>query len=244
MSARKEAVIHIGTHKTGTTSFQHALVQSRDALAASGVQLVSDMASGQCRSLANEAVRPDLIFPGRVLNPDLLLPEARLEARRWLRDQFGGPASLAIVSDEALSFVRTTAEARRVRRLLGGRRARIVVVLRDRDEYLRSWGEQLESMGFPRSSRYAASFMNVAPDSWLADTDQLVRSYRSAFGRDAVTVLQYADLTAEGSSTRGLWSACGLPEPDAPSILDTWHNVTAEKTPAGPAVRLLQRIWD
>lgn len=244
MRSSREAVIHIGTHKTGTTAFQQALWAARDELAAGGVRLVADMASGQCLSLANEAVRPELVFPARTLNPDLLLPESCLIARRWLREQFAGPEPLAIASHEALSFVRSPVEARRVRRVLDGRRARIVVVLRDRESYLRSWSEQLRSMGFPSSSRYAASFMNTTPDSWLADTDRLVRSYRSVFGRDAVTVLPYADLVARGSSARAVWEACGLPDPADSALLDTWSHLSAEKPEPPPVVRWAQRFWE
>lgn len=244
MAHRREAVIHIGTHKTGTTSFQRALWQSRDELVAAGVALVADMSTGQCLSLANEGVRTELIFPGRALSPNLLLAEARVKSRRWLREQFASRAPLAIASHEALGLVRSSAEARRVRRLLDGRRGRIVVVVREADDYLRSWSAQLRGMGFPTTSSYASSFMNVSPDSWLVDTDQLVRSYRSVFGREAVTVLRYDELVSTGSSTRGLWSACGLPELSDSSVLDDWRNVTADRPePPTPRTRP-QRFWD
>lgn len=244
MAHRREAIIHIGTHKTGTTSFQRALWESRDELSAAGVALVADMPTGQCLSLANEGVRDEMIFPGRVLNPNLLLTESRVTSRQWLREQFASRAPIAIASHEALSLVRTASEARRVRRLLDGRRGRIVVVVREPADYLRSWAAQLRNMGFPTSSSYASSFMNVAPDSWLVNTDQLVRSYRSVFGRESVTVLRYEELLTTGSSTRGLWSACGLPDPSDPSVLDDRSNVTSDMPEPPPTRPWPQRFWD
>lgn len=240
----REAIIHIGTHKTGTTAFQSALWQSREHLAAVGVGVVADSESGQCLSLANEAVRPDLIFPARTGNPDLLLPEARAVARAWLREQFAASYPRVIASHEALSFVRSAAEARRVRRLVAGRRVTIVAVIRHPDDYARSFADQLASMGFSTESRYASSFMNLSPGSWLFDTRRLLDSYRTVFGRQSVIVLDYDEVRASGSSTRGLWEACGLPALADPSVLDAWTNVSGEKPPHPPARRWAHRLWE
>ena len=241
---RREAILHIGTHKTGTTAFQAALRRSRESLRAAGVHVVADMESGQCLSLANEAVRETLIFPARTGNPDLLLPEARRYARRWLREQFASEHPRVIASHEALSFVRTEAEVRRIKRLMAGRRVTVIVVLRDPVAYARSFAEQLASMGFASESRYASSFMNVSPRSWLLDTDRLLAVYRRVFGRRSVIVLDYDEVRRSGSVTRTLWEVAGLPVPEDPSVLDAWENVSAAKPPHPPARRWAHREWE
>lgn len=232
-------VVHIGTHKTGTTSFQAALAARVDDLASHGIRVFhSDVIANQ--GIASElpllAVRPELTFPMRVRMPDTTLPSALDAMRRRVRAEVETRTPVLIASHEGLSYIRTTDEVERLRELLDGREVRIVVVLRDKESFLVSWRGQLERMGYSTTSPYIDSFMNTSADSWITDWDTLVRVYGDVFGPEAITVLDY-DLETQrrGSVVPALWTAMGLPEDFLPARSDPWLN-TAAQTRAPTAV--------
>lgn len=222
-SGRREVVLHIGTHKTGTTAFQRYCLENRAWLAGQGVDLfVHASGAPQAHELPLLALRDDLTIPLRVRNPDWTLDEAKGEMRRTVADALGqdGGARL-LFSHEALSFARTDAEIDTLRALLGAVVVRVVVMLRRPDDYLASWKKQLERMGFSSTSSYRTSFQYTEPDSWLVDFERLLAVYRDGFGADQVTVLDYdAAVEADASVVPVLLETCGV---DRSSLAEGWQ---------------------
>lgn len=231
-SPSREVVLHIGTHKTGTTAFQRYALAHREFLRDQGIAFyVHGSGAPQAHELPLLSLRPDLCIPLRVRKPDLVLEEARpmmVEAvERFVADS--GDAT-CLFSHEALSFIRDRAEAERLRALLGGADVSVVVMLREPAAFLQSWAVQLERMGFATSSPFRSSFMNTDPDSWLVDYDTLIGVYRDVFGDDRVSVLSYEDAMArDGSSVPSLMAACGV-RGDLPEGWADQRNLRSDST--------------
>ena len=215
----RSLVVHIGTHKTGTTSFQHALSSATERIESLGKFHIFRSAYTSVRGLALElsllVVRPSLNFTLRRLLPDSTLESAQAQMRQTVASELSSNAQTVILSQEALSFLRTDREFDDLRSLLtaSGRTPHFVVVLRKRESFLRSYKSQLVKMGMPTSSPFTDSLSYTEPDSWLVDTASLIHGYHRAFGADSLTVLSYeAMLQVHGSVIPSLWKACGLPE--------------------------------
>jgi hypothetical protein len=229
-SKPRTAVVHIGTHKTGTTSFQHALSSAAERIEASGEFRLFRSRLTDVASWAFEVpllvIRPALSFPLRRWFPDSSLESAQAAYRRHVLSEFSSEARTVILSQEALSLLRTEAEFNDLRTLFAesGRIPRFVVVLRNRDAFLRSYRAQLARSGMPTTSEYKDSISYTEPDSWLADTASLIHGYHRAFGADSLMVLKYEVLAQDqGSVVPALWRACGLPEYLLPADLH-WLN--------------------
>lgn len=229
-SKQRTVVVHIGTHKTGSTSFQHALSSAAERIEASGEFRLFRSMHTNVTSWALEVpllvVRRSLNFTLRRLLPDATLDSAQIALRRHVMEELSSDARHVIMSQEALSLLRTDAEFRELRQLFAesGRVPRFVVVLRKKEAFLRSYKAQLAKMGMPVSSQYKDSLSYTEPDSWLADTASLIHGYHRAFGADSLTVLKYEVMVHDqGSVVPALWRACGLPEYLLPADLH-WLN--------------------
>jgi len=229
-SKQRTVVVHIGTHKTGSTSFQHALSSAAERIEASGEFRLFRSMHTDVKSWALEVpllvVRRSLNFTLRRLLPDATLDSAQIALRRHVLDELSSDAQHVIMSQEALSLLRTEAEFHVLRQLFAesGRIPRFVVVLRKKEAFLRSYKAQLVKMGMPVSSQYKDSLSYTEPDSWLADTASLIHGYHRAFGANSLTVLKYEVMVQDqGSVVPALWRACGLPEYLLPAELH-WLN--------------------
>lgn len=226
----RSLVVHIGTHKTGTTSFQHALSSATDLLEASGRLRVFRSKYTPVRGWAHEVpllvVRPGLSIMLRRVFPDASLESAQALIRQHVASQFSSAVNTILMSHEALSYLRTQQEFNDFKSLIAesGRTPRFVVVLREKGAFLRSYRAQLSKMGMPSRSQYRDSVSYTEPDSWLADTGSLIHGYHQAFGAASLTVLNYEVLLREdGSVVPGLWKACGLPTEALPDKV-AWLN--------------------
>jgi hypothetical protein len=224
----RDVVLHIGTHKTGTTSFQAVLASTASPLADLGVHVfrsqVSDIASWS-HELPLIAVRRELTFPLRCMFPDSTLPSMQSEMRQHVISEMQSTAQRVIASHEALSFVRTPREVETLVDVLDARSCRVVVVLRDPESFLGSWKRQLATMGYATNSPYPDSYMNTDFSSWLTEWDVMIDAYAAVIGHEAITVLDYeSEVRSRGTIIDGLWSACGLPSVLKPNADVPWLN--------------------
>jgi hypothetical protein len=200
-------VLHIGTHKTGSTSLQRFLRdENGGALASVGAR-----------------------FPEGVIHPDnhlelqilAMRPERRTEAARrrhpetlepaWIRStedrvraEIAGGGTI-VYSAETLSYLRFPDELDRLLALLsgaggsGGTDVQMVMYTRDPAAFLRSYTLTLRLLGVdlsadPESNAY------VQPDTWLVDYASRIALWERFLGAERVTVLDYdALVAAEGS---------------------------------------------
>ena len=135
--------------------------------------------------------------------------------------QVEGPAETLVIASETLSFLRNPAELSALAKLLTTREVTVVVTLRERSDYLRSWAEHLTRDGFTLSDD-TNSFAYVQPDSWLADYDSLLAAYRNQFGQESVRVVDYeAEIQANTTVIPGIMKHIVATTDDLPE----WHGV-------------------
>jgi hypothetical protein len=177
--------LHIGLHKTGTTSFQMWCKDNAAQLSELGVDYylpVIRPKRGNGSEIGELILRDGVKF--------IAAPEAqRASTGAHLADFIAratGPKLL--ISGEDLSYVRTLEECRRLRRHLGDLRVHVILVRREQGEWWRSYCNQIErdgETGTPSTNSRAC----LDRTGWLTDFATLETVYRRTF--DAMTVLDY-----------------------------------------------------
>lgn len=218
--AADQVVLHIGTHKTGTTSLQHFLHDHPDLLAAVDATYPAGMVIAASHSeLPLLALRSDLTWPARLRFPETQQPAWLDAARDHVEQQIASCHTGTIIfSHEDLSYARFDEELDLLRHLLADLPARVILSLRERSAFLRSYGDQLEATGFALSTD-PSSFAYVEADSWLADYDSLTAAYRRRFGASSVTLIDYDDeLRRHGSVIPAFAALLGLAPASLPKL--------------------------
>ncbi|MFD2174953.1 hypothetical protein [Rhodobacter lacus] len=177
--------LHIGLHRTATSSFQTAMVAQRAAFEAAGIApWAGANGSGHAREIAFACLRPGVFDrAGECADPQAL--RRQLEA---LIDTTPEPDLL--ISSEHLSLIRTQAEIDRLRGLFAGRdvRVHILAVVRAPEVWFRSYADQIAKEKDTRPAP-AGSRRNIAPDSWVRATEPMLALYAQNF--PDMTVLDY-----------------------------------------------------
>jgi hypothetical protein len=232
----KTASVHVGLHKTGTTAFQEALDLASEELLDLDVQVMQyfgplyrETPDSQAFDLANAVVRLDIDAYFRLRAPESLLASVLEESERSVRAYAAAESHHLVASMESLSLISSTAEVERLVDLLAPRKVTVVLVLRERGEFLNSLRLQVERLGLPTASEFHDSCLYLEDDTWLADFERMVATFREVLGDDQVVVLEYDEAVGrDGSIVPGLWDACGLPPiPSQRVIFDrNWANLT------------------
>jgi hypothetical protein len=222
------ALVHIGTHKTGTTSFQHWAQDNRGALLDQGMHLFEGKYALTSIALPLLCTRPNRTTPPQRFVMDYRLDEWRADMEAYVAEQVAHPAEDLLVSAEDLSLLRFPDEVERLVELLAPRTVRVAVCLRDPDEFLRSYRAEMNRLGEPPSD-YPSSHTYYGNDTWLTRWDEMLATWRSVIGDDKVVAFSYEDAIAEhGSTIPGVLEAFGI----APDGLPSWEsyltNVTAK----------------
>lgn len=175
--------IHVGPHKTGTTSIQAFMARCRPAIRQQGVAVYSEdprpnVVQANAWQLAHCFIRAELPTPMRILAPGLLpgSAEAALHVRRFEEWSVSRNVSTCLVSAESFSFLRTDREAAHLQQVLGTIFERITPVLTIRDpvEWRRSWHQQLRTMGLAAREAAQPDHLSLV-GSWYFDQDALRR---------------------------------------------------------------------
>ena len=193
-----DVYLHIGVHKTGTTSVQAYLRDHARWLLGQRVfipALPATMGEQNHFGLSVYGLDDDRLSPmkRRLLeSPGFDLSEYRNQVAREVNKALQSRAAARIVfTNEGLSLLRTNSELDRLAGLFNGLAVHVIVYTRDPAEYLSSYKAQLRGSGDPVSDDPASPFY-VAEDSWLADWDALVSIYRQRF--DSISVLNYDEI--------------------------------------------------
>lgn len=196
----REALLHIGTHKTGSTSFQRWALGAREALADTGVHLYRPQYDGLSHyDVPLWCMRRSRMMGKKTAHPEHCLDEWRDEFEERFRSQVQDKQSV-LVTAEALSLLRHEDEVRRVVSLFPDRHLRAVVVLRDPADFLASYKRQMARAG-RTPSRYRTSIDYVEPDSWLVQYEDLLGVWRRVLGDDQVESVGYEEAMAAFGST-------------------------------------------
>lgn len=184
------AFVHIGTHKTGSTSLQYWLAQhAEDLVRDHGIGVYRPIHPNG-RELALWCANSDRSIPTIREIPEWRTDAWRNQAYDHIRRETLRPDETLVFSNETLSLLRTTDELERLRDLLAPRRIEIIYVTRRREDFLRSWREQLTRDGFTPSTDQS-SFAYLESNSWLVDYDDIVRVNTEVFGHDHVHHVDY-----------------------------------------------------
>lgn len=218
--------LHVGTHKTGTTSFQAMLRDQAAALRATGLEPLvgppfAPRDSANAHLLANALVRPDLKSPSRLRNtcpvPDAAYTAEMIAALHARLSEVTVPD--VVISSEKFCLMRTEDERARLETALRPLFSEIVPVLclRRVEGWRESWNNQLEKTG-------TTPLLAGVPDAqstkgeWYYDTDSIVAFWQSV---GPLKVIDYdAALGTDGSILPALFGAL---ERDAPGN-GTWLN--------------------
>lgn len=189
--SRRRSILHIGTHRTGTTSVQRFL---RDHLGAP-VFPVGSILDDVHEEVAFVAMRPER-YTVTVIDPAERGPSGRAAAAEWVRRVVESDVDRLVLSSETLSLLRHPDEIDRVADLLAGREWEVLLVVRDTAEYLASYEVAVRLVGaVPGDDPDQPTYLG--PDTWLVDHAARVQAWERW---SPVTVVDYDEVVArEGS---------------------------------------------
>jgi hypothetical protein len=212
----KQLYVHIGTHKTGSTSVQRWMSERREFLGANGY--------GLYRGLHNESnhtelflatMRPDRDSFAKLSLSDVSFDEGYMAmvADRVQAFIHSAPQSELILTSEGLSLLRHPDEIERLAGVFGGDydRIKIILFLRNPKDYLESYRLQLRKKKGRVPSADYWSALYVEDDTWLTNYQQLIDVYGEGFGRENVHVIDYdQEMEREGNVIPSFLRAIGL----------------------------------
>ncbi len=192
MSTEKRIVIHVGIHRTGSTSIQEFLRTHRAVLRTLSVDFyLGEYVPSNHVELHAAAMRLERTSPFK-LNTGLVLDETfreRVQARvRQYITQ--SDCRCVVFSAEGLSYLRYEDEMNRLRAMIPEGGIEIVMYLRDAASFLASYKSELKKHTMPATIE-SDSFAYTGEDSWLVDFESRLASFRNAFGAQNVIALDF-----------------------------------------------------
>jgi len=191
----KNIYIHIGTHKTGSTSLQRWMLEHESFLNANGFILYKgDHKTHNHVELYLAAMRYDRDSFGKQSMPEVKFDESYTSAVSKQVQTFiskYGNENL-ILSTEGLSLLRHRDEIQKLATILGSdyENIKIILYLRDKKDYLSSYRLQLKKKERKASTDYWSA-LYVEDDTWLIDYEQLITAYGDVFGLNNIVVIDY-----------------------------------------------------
>jgi hypothetical protein len=221
----RTVVLHIGTHRTGTTSIQQALADERQGLLARvGFRFPETPVMRNIHvELQFASTRPDRLealarFYDWMLEK-LEYPIRHCQDRAWFDTTraaiAGTDGDRLVYSVEGLSLLRYPDEIERVVSLFDGSDLSVVMFVRDPAEFLRSYEWSMQVLGLAMSDD-PDSILYVGPGSWLVDYETRTDLWRSAIGASNVRIVSYEEcMASDGSTVPAMFEALGIARADA-----------------------------
>ncbi len=186
-----KCLLHIGTHKTGTTSIQHFLRHHVGAPSFPMGLIHPDTHT----ELVNLAFRPER-FDLAITDPDTLTEQWRRQAIERIRGQVASDVDQLIYSSENLSLLCHPDEVGTMMGLLEGRDVQVVMYTRNPADFLESFSFTIGLFGLAPPTRPDA-INDFSPDSWLVDYQARIDLWAH---HTAVTVIDYDEVVARDGS--------------------------------------------
>lgn len=208
--------LHAGTHKTGSKSLQSLLRASKDRLLSLGYDLYRGRhgTGTNHTELQLSSMRTTRDSFARYSWPDIRPDAEYCSTTRERILRFLGRSQVPhhILTNEDLSYLRHPDEFERLASLIGfpDREVRVVLVTRQRDDFLRSYTAQIHKRPNRYPSSDPASALYVGGDSWLCDLAPLIGGFATAFGTPP-TVISYEEaMSTHGNVIPAVLEAFGL----------------------------------
>ncbi|MYM63412.1 hypothetical protein [Pseudomaricurvus sp. HS19] len=192
----KKIYLHIGTHKTGSTSLQRWLLEHEPLLQDNGYSFYHGQhIRNNHVELYLAAMRYDRDSFGKQSMDGVIFDEdytnsTSSRVKRFLEES---ECQKVLLSTEGLSLLRHQDEIKRLRQILGTNyeSATVIVALRNRADYLNSYRLQLKKKKGRKPSKDYWSALYVEDDTWLTDYDSLLKVYEDEFGKDNIHIIDY-----------------------------------------------------
>ena len=217
MTSKKRLHLHIGTHKTGSTSFQYFMRDHARVLSNAGFSFYEGMKEIENHlELHVAAMRPERMSFSKEKYEIADIESFRHEvANNVSRHYAAHPQSEPIFSAEGLALLRYPDELRTLGQLIEAERfdVRVLLVLRNRQAYLDSMRRQILKVPGRLPSQEPDSHRYVEDDSWLVDYDHIRKLWADEFGPDNLTVIDYdaARAANDGNIIPPMLDAIGAP---------------------------------
>ncbi|CAM5217460.1 hypothetical protein [Alishewanella longhuensis] len=226
--------LHIGTHKTGSTSLQHWLNQQRPWLKQQGLHLY--------RGIFTPSNHTECYLAAMRLDRDSFSRQARgpfaadfysQVKQRLAAFATKNPHLDKIITTEGLALLRFEDELVLLKDLLSpfGADIKVIVYLRNKQDFLASYRAQLKKKAGrqPATAKAFWSALYVEDDTWLTDYDSLISAYANAFGRENICIIDYdAQMAEHGDIIPAFVQALGLPL--TPDIKESMQGFRFNKT--------------
>ena len=178
-------IIHVGLHKTGTTTLQKTLSENKNLL----LQLGIDYFEESLRIPSGNGL-------GHLVLREGVLADFQMQAGRKnklldkLHTFLCGANEIKLISGESLSLIRTLEEVERLVELIGTRNIEIIVTLRRKDHWWKSYRQQILKTGIRSVKPLSAA--NLKNKEWLLDHERLVQVFKRTVGNKNVHILNYS----------------------------------------------------
>jgi len=169
-------VVHIGTHKTGTSSFQGWGDDNRaEVQRLTGFRFFESSYAVNAFEIPILAVRQELDLHSVFRDgSNWVTPEIQREMRAHIRSQLDGQD--LIISAEGLAFIRTAEEVDTLRELLDPYELDFIVVQREPGDFLRSYTQWMKKSNIMPSND-PASCRYVGTGSWILYFDRFPKLF-------------------------------------------------------------------
>ncbi|MBB5050043.1 hypothetical protein HNR60_004831 [Rhodopseudomonas rhenobacensis] len=197
----KRAILHVGVHKTGTTSIQAFAERHRSILRERGIDFYTGVhLPNNHVELHVAAMRPERLSPFKMDN-ELVVDESYREAVRDKLHAYvnSSDAERIVFSSEGLSYLRYADEMERLKSLIPTSQIEILFYVRDREAFLRSYRREMRRHRLPETID-PDSYAYTADNTWLANFAERIEAFSRSFGAENVAVIDYdRELGAHGN---------------------------------------------
>jgi hypothetical protein len=225
-------VVHIGFHKTGSTSIQNFLWQFRNRLATLGILFYEGQHIPHNHvELHIGAMAPHRMTPYKIAKGIAGGPAYREAVERRLADLAASAAGTLLFSSEGLSYLRYEDELTWLKKVLPGE-VTVVAYLRKVEDYLQAYRHMLQKHKIEESDD-KGSIAYLGENSWLKDYPARLMPFRRAFGEANVVVLDYdAEVADRGNVIPSFLRVLQI-EPYFQ--VSEWNGIFLNKRPSQPA---------
>jgi hypothetical protein len=193
---KMRTIIHIGQHKTGTTSLQHYLKKERNNLIKKGLY-IPDSIIGidfpshyilNVYSLESSRLSPMKEVLLKKHSPDFfqnLEKNLLLDIKNHYKQAYKNNCSDIIWTNEGLYLLDSVAEYKRLQQLFLNYSDEIVCIccFREKNSFRQSYMQQLKKQKLPFSQE-ENSYCYIDPSSWLFDYDRKKNTLKQVFKKN------------------------------------------------------------
>ena len=197
----KELIIHIGTHKTASTSIQKYLIDNATALLADNIDYLPQLTTWSAHHSLGWVFgdRDDAIkkYCANDSNKDIIHVFANAVNK--------SKADKIVISSETLFRVKNCKKLERFKELLNKEiTVKVIVYLRKQSKFLKSWYSELTTATYAkRSASFYSYFKN--PQYELDYLEQL-NKWANVFGKTSIQPYDFNDISVSSNITKHFFS--------------------------------------